>query len=403
MRTNYQVPPGQPDLFIGGRAVTGTTVLPNTQTGANAATAANAPTPTQYPSLHFEALAIRGQKNILLHPIYLPPLLMSQAKVVGGNEDISIKIPGFEGFEMIVKANSVTFPDGSRIGPLVISPVHADRLPMVPPGGSATFMAPAWTIQPSGTRFDPPIEVRIPNSRNLKPGETSQIYQWDHDLATFVPMGQATVSEDGALLVTDAGSGVSKAGWGGAPPTPPSPPNCGDQGSSKDECRFCEKKESSGGSCPSNRCVVDPQKNNRAIDSVPVFPPFGFKKEFSPQVVGTFFLRQPTLSAELNVKPAQLTRECCEKELKAGVTAALDGGVILETAIPFPPFPFIQVVFSAGGNIEGKVNGERTCQSYVYDYTLRLKAGIAANLEGGDKSGPLKDKGAFARILGVQT
>jgi methionine-rich copper-binding protein CopC len=211
-----QVPPGKLDLFIDGRNVTGTTQLP----GSSQAT------PTQYPSLHFEVLAIRGQKNILPHPIYLPPLLMSEAKIVGGNQDVSLKIPGFEGFEMIVKANSVTFPDGSRQGPLVVSPVHIDRLPMVPPGGSATFMAPAWTIQPTGTRFDPPIEVRIPNSRNMKPGEVSEIYQWDHDLATFVPMGRATVSEDGALLVTDAGYGVTKAGWGGNPPPPPPPPNC---------------------------------------------------------------------------------------------------------------------------------------------------------------------------------
>ena len=213
------VPHGKLDLFVDGRAVTGTTPLPGGQTS-----------PTQYPSLHFEVLAIRGQKNILPHPIYLPPLLMSQAKIVGGSEDVSITIPGFEGFEMIVKANSVTFPDGTRIGPLVVSPVHADRLPMVPPGGSATFMAPAWTIQPSGTRFDPPIEVRIANSANRKPGESTEIYQWDHDLATFVPMGRATVSDDGSQLITDPGSGVTKAGWGGNPGPPPPPPDCGVQG-----------------------------------------------------------------------------------------------------------------------------------------------------------------------------
>jgi hypothetical protein len=146
--------------------------------------------------------------------------------IAASDKDVTLKIPGFEGFEMIVKANSVTFPDGSRQGPLVVSPVHIDRLPMVPPGGSATFMAPAWTIQPTGTRFDPPIEVHIPNSRNMKPGEVSEIYQWDHDLATFLPMGRATVSEDGAVLVTDAGYGVTKAGWGGNPPPPPPPPNC---------------------------------------------------------------------------------------------------------------------------------------------------------------------------------
>jgi large repetitive protein len=195
------VPAGKLDLFVDGRAVTGTTPLPSV--GGNTNPTNSSTSPTQYPSLHFEVLAIRGQKNILSHPMYLPPLLMSQAKIVGGSEDVSITIPGFEGFEMIVKANSVTFPDGSRVGPLVVSPVHADRLPMVPPGGSATFMSPAWTIQPSGTRFDPPIEVRIANSQNLKPGQVSEIYQWDHDLATFVPMGRATVSDDGSQLITD--------------------------------------------------------------------------------------------------------------------------------------------------------------------------------------------------------
>jgi hypothetical protein len=237
------VPQGKLDLFVDGRAVTGTTPLPGNQTS-----------PTQYPSLHFEVLAIRGQKNILPHPIYLPPLLMGQARIVGGNEDVSITIPGFEGFEMIVKANSVTFPDGSRVGPLVVSPVHADRLPMVPPGGSATFMSPAWTIQPAGTRFDPPIEVRIANSQNLKPGQTSEIYQWDHDLATFIPMGRATVSDDGSQLITDPGSGITKAGWGGGPPPPPPPPpDCGKnsgptEAECDEQCRLYRQENSSCGS-----------------------------------------------------------------------------------------------------------------------------------------------------------
>jgi hypothetical protein len=205
---------------VDGRAVTGTTPLPgNNQT-----------TPTQYPSLHFEVLAIRGQKNLLPHPIYLPPLLMSQAKIVGGNEDVSLTIPGRDGFEMIVKANSVTFPDGTRIGPLVVSPVADDRLPMSPPGGGSSFMpGAAATIQPSGTRFDPPIEVRLPNTSGYAPGERVVIYHWDHDIGQYVAMGQATVTDDGAQLITDPGSGITKAGWHG-PPVPPVPPNCGVQG-----------------------------------------------------------------------------------------------------------------------------------------------------------------------------
>lgn len=201
-----QVPAGKLDLFVDGRT-------------ANVKTA-------EYPALHFEALAVRGQNNALPHPIYLPPLLVENGQIVGGDKDVTLRIPGFEGFEMIVKANSVTFPDGARTGRLVVSPVQQDKLPMVPPGGYAGFMAPAWTIQPSGARFDPPIQVKIPNSIGLKAGETREIYQWDHDLATFVPMGRATVNEDASLLITDAGSGVTKAGWGGPPNPPPDPPKC---------------------------------------------------------------------------------------------------------------------------------------------------------------------------------
>ena len=243
------VPQGKLDLFVDGRGVTGSTPLPIV--GGNTATS----TPTQYPSLHFEVLAIRGQKNILPHPIYLPPLLMSQAKIVGGGEDVSLTIPGRDGFEMIVKANSVTFPDGTRIGPLVVSPVADDRLPMSPPGGGSSFMAgAAATIQPSGTRFDPPIEVRLPNTANYAPGERVVIYHWDHDIGQYVAMGQATVTDDGAQLITDPGSGITKAGWHG----PPTPPPCVDTGV-KGPCPDCQLAESIGGvggNCPSIKICI---------------------------------------------------------------------------------------------------------------------------------------------------
>lgn len=205
------VPAGKIDLFVDGRD-------------------APAPAGQQYPSLHFESAIIPGQVNQLPHAIYLPPVQTAQAVTVGGSEDVVIQVPGLEGFQMRVKANSVTFPDGSRVGPLSVSMVNADRLPMVPQGGLSSFGGAGWTIQPSGTRFDPPIEVTMPNATGLEPGYAVNVYQWDHDLATFVPMGLATVTEDGSRIVTQPGTGISKAGWGGGPP--PVPPNdaCGDPG-----------------------------------------------------------------------------------------------------------------------------------------------------------------------------
>jgi len=208
-----QVPAGKIDLFVDGREV-------RFQRGG---------AQFEYPALHFETAVVQGQTNQLPHAIYLPPVETSRAVVVGGDADVTLSLPGFEGFEMRVRANSVTFPDGSREGPLVVSAVHADRLPMVPPGMAGRFVAVGWTIQPTGTRFDPPIEVRIPNADGLRPGRTLPILQWDHDLATFVPMGNGTVSEDGTQIVSDPGSGITKAGWGGGGPPPP-PDNCGSDG-----------------------------------------------------------------------------------------------------------------------------------------------------------------------------
>ncbi len=167
---------------------------------------------------------------------------------------------------MIVKAGSVTFPDGTHTGPLVISPVHNDRLPMVPPGAAGSFAAVGWTIQPTGTRFDPPITVKIPNTLAMKPGETAPIVQWDHDLASFVPMGLGTISEDGTQLVSDPGSGISKAGWGGGgpPPTPPNcgvnpPPTCRAGDGSCTGCAACKYRPPGDGTqCPA--CQADPSQ-----------------------------------------------------------------------------------------------------------------------------------------------
>lgn len=225
-----QVPPGKIDLFVDGREVN---IVREGRT-------------LEYPALHFETNVIQGIRNQLPHFIQLPPVDTSQSRIVGGNEDVTLTVPGFDGFEMLVKANSVTFPDGSRVGPLVVTPVHNDRLPMVPPGIGAAFGTIGWTIQPSGTRFDPPIEVRIPNVAGMRPGETAPLVQWDHDLSTFVPMGQVTVNESGTLLVSDARTGLTKAGWGGCTECPPPPPNCVMK---TPECGVCEKLVSQSGSC----------------------------------------------------------------------------------------------------------------------------------------------------------
>jgi PKD repeat protein len=80
----------------------------------------------------------------------------------------------------------------------------------------------AFTVQPTGTRFDPPAAVTLPNV-GLPPGTEVDLFSFDHDVGEFLSVGTATVTADGLLLRSNPGLGISKAGWGGA--VPPPPPN----------------------------------------------------------------------------------------------------------------------------------------------------------------------------------
>ena len=60
------IPPGRIDLFIDGR-----TVNPNVSANAQSALDVNQPpTSPSYPSLHFEAYAVKGRNNQLAHPTH---------------------------------------------------------------------------------------------------------------------------------------------------------------------------------------------------------------------------------------------------------------------------------------------------------------------------------------------
>lgn len=338
------VPPGRIDLFVDGRAIN----------------PANDPAKPQWPSLHFEAYVVRGQKNELPHAIYLPALLISEAKVVGGNEDVVLTIPGLEGFSMKVKANSVTFPDGSRTGMLVVSPVTADKLPMAPPSGGAQFGVPAWTIQPAGTRFDPPIEVQMPNSTLEEPGDNLPVVQWDHDLAQYVPMGRATVSSDGAWLMTDAGSGVTKAGWGGlcryddcktaatkcsecqmiaTRGSPPCPTCVTDPAKQMEECGGNKCKRCKGGNCEKAQ-EADGNKIGSVGGQLAIAGEIGSKAKVITRSLGVVF----DLGGNFGAQYSGEERCCYRKASGTGMKLEVTGGGQLEGAVGVPLLPVLKKV-----------------------------------------------------------
>ena len=178
--------------------------------------------PGNWAVLMFEMVTVSGQDNELGNPVRLLPI--NPGVMAGGDEDVEIPLPGVPGASLTVFAHSATFPDGSKEGLVSFTQVHNDKVPMVPPLGS-TF-AVALTIQPTGTLFEPPAQIQIPNPGH-KPGEVVDIFGFDHDLGEFVPEGTGTVTPDGQFLRSNPGSGVHKAGWHGCARPVPETDVCG--------------------------------------------------------------------------------------------------------------------------------------------------------------------------------
>ncbi len=214
--------------------------------------------PGDWPHLEFKLTTISGRDNTLGKAIRLLPIDTAAGSMVGGDEDVTLYLADVPGAELTVFAGSTIFPDGATEGLLSITQVHGDKVPMEAPMGS-NFML-AWTVQPPGVRFDPPARISIPNS-GMPPGAVVDIFSFDHDVGEFVPVGTASVSEDGERLVSNPGFGVVKSGWHGcAPPPPPTggacnpsacticPPGGGGPQPKCDDCQncnggICEEKE----------------------------------------------------------------------------------------------------------------------------------------------------------------
>jgi hypothetical protein len=175
----------------------------------------------EYPSLSYNIVTVAGVDNPLAAPIYMVRLDTANA-VYAGPTDVVLELPGYPGFKLEIAKGAVTFPDGSKAGQVSVTAVNASAVPMSPPNG----MQPQFiiTIQPTGTRIDPPARLTIPNVDGFPPGTQTEMYSFDHDLEEFVSIGLGSVSEDGTVIRSNPGVGVIKAGWHAA--TKPAPQAC---------------------------------------------------------------------------------------------------------------------------------------------------------------------------------
>jgi hypothetical protein len=204
--------------------------------------------PGVWPTLEYDIITTPGQNNTVGSPIYLPQLNPDNKLCVTPSTGGTLTVPQVPGFSLTIAPGSATFPGGSHTGCVTVTPVNMDKVPMVPGfGQQPRFVV---TIQPVGTMFNPPAAMTIPNVDGLAPRAVTEMYSYDHDLASFVAIGTATVSDDGSVIKSDPGVGVLKAGWhcGGDPNT------TGSAGT----CPTCQK-------CSGSSCVADASQDGAPI------------------------------------------------------------------------------------------------------------------------------------------
>ncbi len=181
-----------------------------------------------FPFVGQEIVIVPNAANELSGPIRLPMLDPINTVVYDGTTEVILGVDGIEGLALTVRAGTrVTLPDGTVIDgttaasvALQLNQVHFDDIPMpLPDGAFAPF---AWTLQPKGATFDPPVQVALPNMAGLDPGSVAYILQWDGQMNEFIITASGQVSDDGSTINSDPGVGITVAGWGGfCPPYPP--------------------------------------------------------------------------------------------------------------------------------------------------------------------------------------
>lgn len=216
--------------------------------------------PGVWPTLDFDMITVAGQNNTLGMPIFLPELNPNNRLCVNDQNGGTLTVPEVPGFALTIAPGSATFPGGTKTGCVSVTPVNMDKVPMSPGfGQQPRFVV---TIQPVGTVFSPPARMTMPNVDGLAPRAVTEMYSYDHDLASFVAIGSATVSEDGSTITSDPGAGVIKAGWhcGG------DPNSTGSAGT----CPACKKCQGSG--CVTDDTNKPPEKCANCNNGTPVPP-----------------------------------------------------------------------------------------------------------------------------------
>lgn len=177
-----------------------------------------------YPVVAVPVNAVEGQENHISMPVILPRMEQDSYLDVSDTQGGTLTIRSNQTWQMYVAPGQVRFANGGRTGRLYVAAVSPDKIPMPVAGGKNSRFFD--TVQPLNVVFDPPAQVSFPNTDNLPPGTITDIFTLSYTSGTFIRTGRARASEDGRVVTSLPGEGITQGGWHNAPDPDTQPTTC---------------------------------------------------------------------------------------------------------------------------------------------------------------------------------
>jgi pimeloyl-ACP methyl ester carboxylesterase len=166
-----------------------------------------------YPRSSFKLrlpVEVDADKVLMLEsPLRVPIARMDEKTEVHGLAKQTIISPTHPGVSLTIPAGAATFPDDVEEKSVALLYLPPEQLPGLMPGGQIS--SGVFSIQPSRTVFDPPAAITFPNYDGFAPGTTVPLMAVHPDSGEWLEIGSATVNDQGTLIESDPGSGVSWA------------------------------------------------------------------------------------------------------------------------------------------------------------------------------------------------
>jgi hypothetical protein len=162
-----------------------------------------------YTPLSFLLDVVAGfEPNTLGDPIVLT--VVDQTTAIDFPGERILTSPVFPGLRVDFSGVTARNPTGTIFaGPITVSPVGPDDVPMPFPGASESF----WTIQPGGLLLDPPAKVTVPLPIPMDEGEEIDLWAFDHAAHQWVAYGRGVVDAGGVTATSLPGEGLPFTGW----------------------------------------------------------------------------------------------------------------------------------------------------------------------------------------------